>query len=60
MHRIFKRPDLKRECISILMIIVGCPALITPFTSGSWLLPIGIAGLIGRERAQIFFVKILG
>jgi urea transporter len=41
-----------REMISVVLMIIGILAFITPFTPGSWLFLIGLVGLIGKERAR--------
>lgn len=49
-----------RDVVSIAAITVGFFALLTPFTPGSWLIPMGMVGLFGKERARHMSVRILG
>jgi len=46
--------------LAIIMIVIGIFALLTPFTPGSWLVPIGIVALIGHDKTKKLFIKILG
>ena len=49
-----------RKGLSVFLILVGIVALVTPFTPGAWLVPVGIAILIGKPRAFAWSKKFLG
>ena len=49
-----------RKGLGVLLIIAGLAALVTPFTPGAWLIPVGIAILIGKPRALAWSKKFLG
>ena len=49
-----------RKTLAIIFIILGIAALVTPFTPGSWLIPIGIVMIIGKEKAFILSKRLLG
>jgi uncharacterized membrane protein HdeD (DUF308 family) len=43
-----------------LAIAVGVFALLTPFTPGSWLIPMGFVSLVGKKRSRSLLQKTLG
>lgn len=49
-----------RKGLGVVLIITGLAALVTPFTPGAWLIPVGIAILIGKLRAFAWSKKVLG
>lgn len=49
-----------RDLLSVATITVGVFALLTPFTPGSWLIPMGMIGLFGKERAKHIVVRVIG
>jgi len=46
--------------IGWVLIIVGFICLITPFTPGAWLIPLGFILAFGKDRSNIILRKILG
>ena len=49
-----------RKGLGALLIAAGLAALVTPFTPGAWLIPVGIAILIGKTRVFSWSKKLLG
>jgi len=49
-----------RYGIGGILIAAGFAALVTPLTPGSWLIPLGIAVIIGKPRAFAWSIRVLG
>ncbi len=49
-----------RKSLGALLIAAGLVALVTPFTPGAWLIPVGIAILIGKPRTFAWSKKLFG
>lgn len=47
-----------KNAFGIVLILVGLFALITPLTPGSWLAPIGLYMLIGKQRTTKLLEKL--
>lgn len=55
-----KLHHIAQAMLGIFVTMVGVVALLTPFTPGSWLIPIGLATVISRERAVKISKMFLG
>ncbi|MFM2415121.1 MAG: hypothetical protein RI911_814 [Candidatus Parcubacteria bacterium] len=51
---------ITQDIVSILFIVYGVFALFTPVTPGSWLIIVGLSGLMGKARVRKGMQKILG
>jgi small-conductance mechanosensitive channel len=45
---------------AVLLIAIGVLALLTPFTPGSWLFPVGFISLVGTRRARAIARSLFG
>lgn len=51
--------QLFRHVLGVAAIIVGGVALLTPLTPGSWLIPIGLGLIVGKQRAHSLLKKVI-
>ena len=48
------------KAVGAVLIAAGFVALVTPFTPGAWLIPLGIAVIIGKPRTLAWSIRIFG
>jgi len=49
-----------RKSFAVVLIVLGIVAIATPLTPGAWLIPLGVAVLIGKDRAFAWSKRIFG